>query len=443
MSRYQQLGDSVIALDVSAAYQQGSAAQQPSLPLSDHVFYHGEYEPWGRCGNLPTIWREKLEESTIAAQAFYKQANIAYGRGVSYYREVEEDNRLVRKYIKDDAIDSFFRKNKMDQFLLKRLYDYVIHGNIFCEFILNKSRNRILNVRHLDAEFCRLAKLSKEGIIPHIGYGPDFRYNLGTDYTPTIIDIELLDEYEYIQQINESGKYKYSLWSKIPISGRIYYARPPWSGLFKENGWMDVSSRVPRLISVLQKNQTKIKYIIRINETVWKRWYPDWDDYSADKRATKTKEKKKELEELLIGVENDLASIKSFISVTFRNPVTGEAEKGIEVEAVDDKLKTADWVPDSQAADQQIVQTIGLDPSETGLQPSGGKMGAGSGSDKRVSRINSIGINSSLEKVIFEPLEIIRDFNQWPEDIKFTFTHALPTTLDRNPQGITEKENEY
>lgn len=83
-----------------------------------------------------------------------------------------------------------------------------------------------------------------------------------------------------------------------------------------------------------------------------------------------------DINKYLAGVDN---TGKSLVTLVKENSSEWCVQSGkIEVVAVDDKLKTGAWVPDSTAADAQIVQGFGIDPSQIGLTQEGGKMGAGS-----------------------------------------------------------------
>ena len=65
----------------------------------------------------------------------------------------------------------------------------------------------------------------------------------------------------------------------------------------------------------------------------------------------------------------------------------------------------------------------------------GGKLGAGSGSDKR----EAFTILSALKKhdreTTIEIFEFIQQYNNWDPSIKFGFENTILTTLDANPTG--------
>ena len=119
--------------------------------------------------------------------------------------------------------------------------------------------------------------------------------------------------------------------------------------------------------------------------------------------------------------------------------MTGEALGKIEIIALDDKIKRDAWVPTSETADAQIVQGLGLHPSQVGLAPQGGKMGAGSGSDQRETYNLGISLNNIEQQIILEPLNWIAKYNaqsnpDW--DITFFIDHTYHTTSNIRESGL-------
>jgi hypothetical protein len=115
----------------------------------------------------------------------------------------------------------------------------------------------------------------------------------------------------------------------------------------------------------------------------------------------------------------------------------------VEIIAVDDKVKKDAWVPSSNAADAQIVQGLGLHPSQVGLQPEGGKMGAGSGSDQRESFNTGITVNTIDQNILLEPLNWIATYNaqvdpEW--DVTFFIDHTYHTTTNKQEDGMQPTE---
>ena len=76
---------------------------------------------------------------------------------------------------------------------------------------------------------------------------------------------------------------------------------------------------------------------------------------------------------------------------------------------------------------------MGVDPSVIGAGIPGGKLGAGSGSDKRVAFNILQSLKTADRDITLSILEFIQDFNDWDPKIKFAFENIEITTLDKNP----------
>jgi len=111
----------------------------------------------------------------------------------------------------------------------------------------------------------------------------------------------------------------------------------------------------------------------------------------------------------------------------------------IVIEPIETKVKNDHWVPSSEKADAQIVQALGIHPSQMGLQPQGGKMGAGSGSDQRESYNTGISLNTIEQDLILEPLNWIATYNAQTDpdwDITFMIDHTRHTTINNKEDGL-------
>ena len=138
------------------------------------------------------------------------------------------------------------------------------------------------------------------------------------------------------------------------------------------------------------------------------------------------------------------------ISAVFREDQMSRQSRGkIEIIAIDDKVKKDGWVPSSNAADAQIAQGMGLHPSQLGLAPEGGKMGAGSGSDQRESYNTVITTNTIDQQILLEPLNWAAQYNarrggdqivdpEW--DVTFYIDHTMHTTINNQESGLQPAE---
>lgn len=385
---------------------------------------NARYTPWGVYNLWPQEVVKKLEDSTIALSSIQKLGAMMYGRLI-YFKERDQNGMPMEMRLPE--VDTFLKRNMIKKYLMCQIMDYRFFMNTFPELILNKRRDKIVRLVHQDASYARLSRQNpRSRKIEYVGYSANWP-------TPTTDEIEwvrLIDEHDMFGFIDRLRGAKFAWWCYFPSPGKTYYKFPYWGGLYKKDGWLDVANEIPKIISSMHRNQIVLKYHIHIPSNYWTTQYPEWDTYTEKKRRKLYKDKVKEINDFLKGTKN---YFKSFTTVFKVDEITGKAMGDWKIEAVDDKTKKDAYIPNSQAADSQIVQALGLDPSQQGLQPNGGKMGGGSGSDKRVSFTNHMILNTIEQDVILEPLQFISEFNGW--DVEFAFTHKIPGRLDQSPNG--------
>lgn len=409
----------------------------PIFPYEETAGYR--WAPWGAKDEIPTLFRQKIQQVPMAGQAIHKLMLMMYGDGIAYYRNRDvEGSSVQRAYI--PTVENFLKKNRIrTHYLPAQFMDYRYYTNTFSEMVLSRDKQQILGLYHKEAEFCRLSVQKEDtGVIEYLYYSPRF----AEGYYPNdsqIAAIQLLDFWNYEEWLEKMNGAKFAWHSKLPSPGVQYYAMPPWIALFKDNGWLDVSSEVPHIISTMQKQQIVLKYHIQIPESYFEVRYPEWQTYTNQRREI--------LINTLIDTINDTLSgtddIFKSIATIFRDTSTGQALGKIEVIAVDDKLKKDSWVPSSSVADAQIVQGLGIHPSQIGLSPEGGKMGAGSGSDQREGFNTAISLNTLEQQIVLEALQFVADYNartnpEW--DITFFISHTPHTTTNNQESGLQPTE---
>lgn len=385
------------------------------------------WSSWGDDNNWPTMVRKKLEKSSIALPVIYKLVSILYGNGLKYYKVRHEGGKEIKEPFYSPEIEEFFRRNRINMFLISQIVDYKFFMNTFCEIRFNNLKTKVTGINHLQAEYSRLSIQNKKtNKIEYIGYSATWS-NIDKDNIAKINLYDPLNPDEFWSK----APHKVGFHTFFPSPGRSYYAFPFWGGLYRKGGWLDVANDIPEILNNLNKNQIKLKYHIKVPYTYWSSRYPKWDTLTHEKQDELIEDKMKEIDDFLSNTKN---AGKSFIS-HYSVDMNGKEVAGWNIEAVDDKLDNTAYIPSSEKADEQITQALGYSPSLLGLQPAGGKMGAGSGSDKRESFNAAISLTKVEEDILLEPLYVVRDKNNWGEDIRFTFSHQERQTLDKNPTG--------
>src|SRR5690606_30987118 len=144
--------------------------------------------------------------------------------------------------------------------------DYSLPFNCFSEIILSNDKKRATNLYHISAEHARLSKANTRNQVNWLLYSYHFPFGTAQADQNRVI-MPLYKWYDRENFLNGLSGRKFGWHTRFPSPGMIYYARPWWIGLFKENGWLDVSSNVPKIVNAMQKNQIALKYIICIPES--------------------------------------------------------------------------------------------------------------------------------------------------------------------------------
>lgn len=411
-------------------------------PYDDMETSGYKWAPWGKNDRLPTEIRSKIEKVPMAGVAIYKLTAMMYGNGLAYYRnsDLESGNTNIQRAY-EPKIEAWMKKNRLrNKWLIPQFVDYRYNMNTFSELILNTRQDMITGLYHHSSEFCRLDVQNERTFdIDKMLMSPKF----GSFSEPREDEYKKIPLFRWYDEDNFLGKlkgYNFAYHSHLRTPGTTYYARPFWIGLFQKNGWIDASISVPKIVNAMMSNQIRLKYQILIPESYFHVRHLDWDSYTDEKRNAIIDDLINHINNNLGNTDNAYASI---CTVFKEDSVTGNAQGKVEISAIDDKVKKDSWVPSANAADAQIVQGLGLHPSQVGLSPEGGKMGAGSGSDQRESFNTGISLNTIDQEIVLEPLNFVAEFNSRVDpdwDVTFFIDHTTHTTTNKQESGLEPGE---
>lgn len=405
------------------------------------------WAPWGAepgKDDLPRIIREKIMKVPIAGRTVYDLVRMAYGDGIAYYhnRERRETGKIIRAY--EPTVERFQRDNRLaNEWYKPQTIDYRFIMNTFSEMIFSKDKKQVTNLFHKETEFSRLSLQNKLSLnVDYLLYSADFSLGVGQVHPDRINVIPLYQWQQGQRFIDQLTGYKMAWHSRLRTPGTLYYAYVLWMGLYRDNGWMDASATVPEVVTAMMKNQVRLKYQILIPEDYFTIRYRDsWSSMTDEERRKIVDDFVTDINAELAGTDNAFMSIATVFNY---DPGRGEERGKIQIIAIDDKAKKDDWVPSAEKSDAQIVQSLGGHPSMIGLAPEGGKMGAGSGSDKREVYNTEITINTFDQEIILEPLNWIAQYNartnpDW--DVTFYIQHTEHTTTNDQESGLIPNEN--
>jgi len=421
------------AVATSFKKNQDAAVEQVVIPKE---FSSSPWSPWGDDNLFPQNVLKDLEKNSIALRALEKRKTVHYGRGIMAYRDKGKDNlgAPIRETVTDPEVVDFLRINRLNFQWIDLIGSLEIFANGWVEFILNKGQDRINRVFVKDPAYCRNGKMDAD----HPTRIPFLYYSAQWDFTPSendgsLVKIPMFDPDKYDGRRYQEPQFAYPVFYRS--FNKSYYHLSVWNGI-RESGWLNIANKVPRLKQAIMKNQMTIKYHIEIPDDYFMNRYPS-PDYTREQREAARTRILEEMNDFLSDVEN---SGKAFLTFTFFNKFKSEYLSGWKINVIDNKLKDDAYLPDSQAANSEILFAIGVDPCLVGSGIPGGSLGAGSGSDKREAfwQLNAeMGI---YRQISLEPLYFIRDFNKWSADIDFDYV-AVDTsqTMQDHPTKIDKR----
>lgn len=391
-----------------------------------------DWSSWGDNNLFPQEVMADLEKNSVALRALDKRKRVHFGRGVQAYREIpKEGGEMKKEPVTDPEVTEFFRLNRINVRWPELIGSLEIFYNGWLEFILSKSRDRINRVFVKDPTYCRVSRMNDRMKIPFLYYSAQWEMS-PSERAGNLVRIPMWDPERYDGRRYADGQFAYPVFYKT--FSRSYYQMALWNSV-RINKWMDIANRVPILKAAIMKNQMAIKYHIQVPDDYFLKRYPS-PDYTKEQREAERLRVLGEMNEFLTDVEN---SGKSFVTFAFYSKVKQDYLSGWKIEVIDNKLQDSAYIPDSQAANSEILFAIGVDPCLIGAGMPGGKLGAGSGSDKREAYWMLNADMGPDRMVSLEPLYFIRDFNGWDPAIQFDYVVVdTSQTQSQHPSKINK-----
>jgi hypothetical protein len=392
--------------------------------------------PWGDDNDFPNRVIDICKLNSVIPSAINLKAKKLYGQGVIPIRvlETDDEGNETIEIVKDTEVVDWLRFNNINRYMVEATRDLYWFFNTFPELHLNPARNKITRIHLNQAAYTRLQKMDPSSRrIEHAYISAAWPSPKDGEWEK----VEVLDQYDPYQDLlsrKNEKIYKYVMPVNYPVvPGQTYYQLSYWDGA-RVNGWIEIANSIPALKRALFKNQMTIKYHVRIPIRYWEIKYAqkgeDWSSIAATVRNSIIEKELTNLRAFLSG--NDNAG-KAFISHYETDPQTGKALPGWEIIPLDDKLKDGSYLPDSAAANSEILFALQMDPSQMGMGMPGGAYAnkSGSGSEKRESFLIDTAVAKMEQDIILEPFNVIRDFNRWDPAIEWRFKGKVLTTLDQ------------
>ncbi|MDM1441920.1 hypothetical protein HX056_01020 [Myroides odoratimimus] len=403
------------------------------------------YIKWGANDNYPQDVIKKVKKNGAAGSGLRLLQRAHYGNGLAIYktsRDQETKKRKVDYYDFDEfpAINSFMRNNRIAIFTQGIIKDLEWFGIAFPEFVLSNDFKEIVSAKRQQASWCRYAMPDDDGNVRKLYISSLFgtKTNIDVDKNEYVSYTTLLSPYmtsdEVLKYCKDNKIHKFVIPIFFPLLDESYYPIPEWHAIIT-SGWLEVANSVPKFKLGIFNNQVSIKYQIEIDEEHFKKLYEgEWIKFPIDKKLQIRDDLIKALTDNLGGTDNGGKSINSIMYTDSR----GQQISTIRITAIDDKLKDGSYLPEAEAANSEVLFALGTDPSLIGAGIPGGKMGSGSGSDKRIAFNLLQSFMKSNRDVTIEIFNFISTYNKWEPGLKFGFENVVLETLDKNPTGVTK-----
>jgi hypothetical protein len=387
-----------------------------------------QWASWGKDNKLPLRLVKLLYNNNLMPGALDTKDQITLGDDLILYYEIIEKGKRKRVPFENLDIMDWLEEIGTQKYMEEAVIDYDWFYNFFAELKLGRGsrRNQVRAINALEAMDCRAEIMDKSGRIGHYGLA-DWNNNKK-------LDVQVIPAYD---PSNPTRYSRFVMHQKKKSPGNPYYPLPSYIGA---QFWISHANKIPQWKTNNMDNQANIKYHIQIPERYFLNLYPE-PEYTKEDRAQKRQDKIQEISEMLSGVKNPG---KAFVSEFAIDKVTGKELPGWKIEAIANNINHEAYSKDFEDSNSAIHSSVAVDPALSGvMQP--GKMGAGSGSEKRLAYLFHAKIKTRYaRRLLLEPIQVamkISGFDRMEVDgqmrrVKIGIHDVEFTTLDEDASGI-------
>ena len=377
--------------------------------------------PWAYWGNNniePQEISDDIQCTPVLSAAVKATARLAVGKGLDAFllTNKKADGTEELEWVDDPEVNDWLEDNQHFLYSYNNIRNQVGYGWSATQMVLNKGLNKINRIKATDVATARLEKMDKSGFIPSMYLCGDWQIAPSTFDNDKIKKIPLLRETYELQDLKDSPVGEFGILHRLLENGRLYYPTPAHRAA---KAWVKISRSIPTLKNAMNVNQMHIKYLINIAPTYWERINPEFKSpaYTPQQKLAFMAQKYDEISTFLTGEQN---AGKTIISGKYMDPFTKQMINDIDIEVIDDKLKDGKMLPDSAAADKQILFSMMFNPAIWGgnLLGDGASGGAGSGSDIREATLVLMMLLHPERMSNLRTLDIVKKYNGWSKRLE-------------------------
>lgn len=423
--------DSADAVSDSADVFDEDGALIEALPVPGYPQLR--YMPYGHDNMLPFTLVRTIGSDEVLSQNLFFNVLTAYGAGLQYV------DKATRKPTEDEEIEEFLLHNSMSEFFLEQCTDIKHYFFSVAVVILDYAGEKILQVRHKDAAYCRFEKADKHGRINHVFYA-NWRKQSSLQKKDVEM-IQLLDQRDPLGHLQvlmgkrpgadgltkmRTSLRKFAVVMRFPTPGQRYYPSPYYTAIFRGD-WFDIKRLVGKGKKAKIRNHSAIKYQVEVHKDFWDSICDEENIIDEEERQKRIKREKERIRDFVTGVRN---SGKVWITGYYVDP-NGNEQRMVRINVIDTGKEGGDWSEDVQEASNMECYGTNIHPNLVGATP-GKSQSNNSGSDKRELFTLKQSLETAFHDMLLKVHSLIIHFNGWGKLVTPTVPLVMLTTLDKN-----------
>lgn len=342
-----------------------------------------QFIPFGPDNRTPYHLAKAIAIDEIMSQNMFFNVLTAYGSGLRYTDVATGEP--VR-----GEIGRWCMCNSLKEFFIEQATDMKYYFFAVAVIILDRRGERIVQIRHKDAQYCRFEKADGRGRINHVFYA---NWRKRTVLNRKDVEVlRLLDEKNPLGHLEvlmgrapgvdgltmmRTDRRKFAVVMRFPTPGMQYYPTPYYTAIFRGD-WYDLKRLIGKGKKAKIRNHAGVKYLVEIDKDYWENIIIEENIVDPEEQRKRIDKEKDNIRKFVTGIEN---SGKMWISGCYTSP-DGHEQHMIRITVVDSGKEGGDWSDDISEAANMMCYGTNIHPNLVGANP-GKSQSNNSGSDKR------------------------------------------------------------
>ncbi len=391
------------------------------------------YMPYGISDDMPFKLMDEIGSDEVLSQNLFFNILTAYGSGIVY------NDRATKLPTEDEEIERFFMENSMAEFFLEQCTDMKHYFFAVAVIILDRAGEKIVQIRHKDACYCRFEKADKKGKINHVFFA---QWKKPSSLTAKNVEvIKLLDERNPLGHLSvlmgkapgydgetrrRTSNRKFAVVMRFPTPGQRYYPLPYYLSLFRGD-WYNIKRLIGKGKKAKIRNHSAVRYQVEVNDAYWEQIMDAENISDPEKIQERMKAEKEKIRDFVTGIQN---SGKVWITGYFVDSY-GHEQHMVKITVVDSGKEGGDWAEDVQEASNMMCYGTNIHPNLVGATP-GKSQSNNSGSDKRELFTLKQALETAFHDMLMKVHNVVIWFNGWNGKVRPAVPLVLLSTLDQH-----------